>query len=150
MSKYVYLLYSESGLYKIGVSNDVEKRMSTLKTGSGYPIMCLAYYKTKDKPTTVERILHKLFDEFRVQGEWFDFPKDRFSLEKFESILERYGMTKMEFDGNGKCIPYVKEVKLLTRRAFGEIPDAVKKEPYTKEKSEMYWRKKYGIKTKSN
>ena len=145
MSKYVYLLYSESGLYKIGVSNDVEKRMSTLRTGSGYQLSCLAYYKTKDKPTTVERTLHKLFAEFRVLGEWFDFPKDRFSIEKFESILERYGMTKMAFDDNSKCIPYVKEVK--QKPAFGRIPDIIKVE-YKKEKSEEYWRKKYGIKTK--
>lgn len=147
MSKYVYLIYSESGLYKIGVSNDVEKRMSTLRTGSGYALTCLAYYKTKDKPTTVERALHKLFDEFRVLGEWFDFPKDRFSIEKFESILERFGMTKMDFDENGKCIPYVKEAKV--KKAFGSIPDSIKTN-YTKEKSEEYWRKKYGIKTKSN
>lgn len=147
MSKYVYLIYSESGLYKIGVSNDVEKRMSTLRTGSGYPLTCLAYYKTKDKPTTVERALHKLFDDFRVLGEWFDFPKDRFSIEKFESILERFGMTKMDFDENGKCMPYIKEVQ--PRRAFGRIPDTIKIE-YTRERSEEYWRKRYGIKTKSN
>lgn len=147
MSKYVYLLYSEAGLYKIGVSNDVEKRMSTLRTGSGYQLTCLAYYKTKDKPTTIERALHKLFAEFRVLGEWFDFPKDRFSIEKFESILERYSMIKMDFDENGKCVPFVKEVK--PKKAFGTIPDSIKTN-YTGEKSEEYWRKKYGIKRKGN
>lgn len=146
MSKYVYLIYSESGLYKIGVSNDVEKRLSSLRTGSGYSLSCIAYYKTKDKPTTVERALHKLFAEFRVNGEWFDFPKDRFTLEKFESILEKYGMTKMYFDESGRCIPYIKETP--PQRAFGDIPPTIKTE-YTQEKSQEYWRRKYGIKTKS-
>lgn len=147
MSKYVYLLYSESGLYKIGVSNDVEKRMNSLRTASGYPLNCLGYYKTNTKATTVERNLHKLFDEFRVQGEWFDFPKDRFTLEKFESILDRYGMEKMEFDLNGKCVPYVKEIVLPSK--FGRVPPSIKTE-YVEEKSQEYWRKKYGIKTKGN
>lgn len=147
MSKYVYLIYSDSGLYKIGVSNDVEKRMATLRTASGYNITCLAYYKTKDKATIVERALHKLFDEFRVLGEWFDFPEDRFSLEKFESILERYGMIKMDFDSEGKCLPYKKEEKPLKKRAFGEIPQSDKTGVDTN-KSVEWWRKKYGIKTK--
>lgn len=149
MSKYVYLLYSESGLYKIGISNDVEKRMNTLRTGSGYQLTCLAYYKTKDKPATVERALHKLFDEFRVLGEWFDFPKERFSIEKFESILDRQGMTRMGFDENGKCVPFVKEKEVKQKPAFGRIPDPIKAE-YKKENSEEYWRKKYGIKTTGN
>lgn len=146
MSKYVYLIYSEAGLYKIGVSNDVEKRLSTLRTGSGHKLCCLAYYKTKDKATNVERALHKLFDEFRAQGEWFAFPEDRFSLNKFESILERYGMTKMDFDINGKCVPYPKEVK--QKLPFGRVPDTIKTEHIEQEKSVEYWRKKYGIKTK--
>lgn len=145
MSKYVYLIYSESGLYKIGVSNDVEKRLATLRTSSGHALSCLGYYKTEDKATKVERALHKLFEEFRTLGEWFDFPKDRFSLERFETILERYGMTKMEFDPEGKCIPYPKEVK--KNKVFGDIPPSVKS-GNEKEKSVEYWRKKYGIKTK--
>lgn len=148
--QYLYLLYSESGLYKIGISNDIEKRMKALQGASGFKITCLAYYKTKENARTVEGKLHKLFKKFRVEGEWFDF-KGRFVQEKFDTLCERYSMYKMDFDENGRCIPYPKEDKSKKKKytSFGDIPNTLATENKIYSKREIdYWRKKYGIKTK--
>lgn len=76
-----YILPSDGGqlLYlmeggnkrKIGISKDPDKRVKELNTGSGDKIKLLATWKTEDCVKYVEGYLHKVFKEYRTNGEWF-------------------------------------------------------------------------------
>lgn len=69
--KQLYFLQNSEGLIKIGVSNDVDRRVNTLENQLEcdiYVIKCVPYPK-------YERILHRKFDKYNAryknQVEWF-------------------------------------------------------------------------------
>lgn len=66
----VYIL-SAGGRYKVGYSDNLGKRIKTLQTGCPWPIEVL-----NDIPSDqdTERMLHMWLKNFRVCGEWFEFP----------------------------------------------------------------------------
>lgn len=70
---FVYLISAKgSGLHKIGYATDVEKRLSSLQTGSGGK---LALEKSWPGTRADEKALHDLLKPYRINGEWFRFPK---------------------------------------------------------------------------
>lgn len=71
--KSVYLIQSESGLYKIGVSKKPELRVKQLQTGNGEKIVLLHSYIT-NIPFLLEKSLKNIFAHYRVSGEWFRLP----------------------------------------------------------------------------
>ena len=67
--KYVYVMHDfNTGYYKIGKSNNPERREKTLQ--SEKPTIELLY-KSKMSVKT-EKELHQMFQEKRIRGEWFD------------------------------------------------------------------------------
>jgi predicted XRE-type DNA-binding protein len=68
----VYILGSarSEGLYKIGRTLDVTKRIASLNCGSPDPL-CLVHSILTNDPISAERILHKKYDVKRTKGEWF-------------------------------------------------------------------------------
>lgn len=60
-----YILTDETGLYKIGKSKDVKRRVRSLMIGN--PSIRLVARIPKD----VESVLHDQFKDKRVSGEWF-------------------------------------------------------------------------------
>lgn len=72
---YVYLLKAEgTSNYKIGVTNNVDKRTRQLQTGCAQPIVVVAKTLTID-PYAAEKILHRRYKRHRLRsnGEWFQF-----------------------------------------------------------------------------
>lgn len=72
MSKYVYLISDINNYtYKIGISNNPEKRIKALQTGNErvlkivHKILCTYY-------NDVETALHNKFQFLKVNGEWFE------------------------------------------------------------------------------
>lgn len=108
--QFVYLMKSESGLFKIGISTNPRGRLSAIISSSGMNVELLAFYKTELPAREVEGKLHKLFAAYRARGEWFDFP-DTYSLEKFETLCERFGMTPQKFEVADERILYDFETK---------------------------------------
>jgi hypothetical protein len=73
---FVYVInLSLTDLYKIGVSNDVNKRLSQLKTSNPFDLLLINKYHLLD-PYTVEKQLHATFKEKRSNGEWFKLTND--------------------------------------------------------------------------
>lgn len=72
MSKLVYLIQAEdTDNFKIGfTTQDPEKRISQLQTGSGNKLKLLKTFKTK-YGTRLESRLHTEFRHKRIEGEWF-------------------------------------------------------------------------------
>jgi len=84
----VYILKSLGGLYKIGCSKDLAKRMSALWSVIPEEFEIFAFAPTREfRPS--ERYLHSEYQSKRVRGEWFALTEDDIIrlLETYEFIL---------------------------------------------------------------
>ena len=78
---YVYLI--EAGnIYKIGFSNNPEKRLYQIQTSN--PHQCKILFKIADPLGSLEKDLHKQFAKLRLNGEWFT--KSDLILKTFEQL----------------------------------------------------------------
>ncbi len=69
VSTHLYVLRC-GDLVKIGITNDINKRMASLQTGNPEPII-LEYIEERYNPRKAEFWLHNQFSAHRVGGEWF-------------------------------------------------------------------------------
>lgn len=141
--KLIYLMQNEHGLFKIGISRDIERRRSELTLASGCSISVVAVYRPIcQKARAVEAKLHNILARYRGIGEWFSFPAT-YSLDKFNTLCQRVGMEP--YTGNR-----------LPREDFVDLGDFAENMRLTKElqieRSKPYsansvskWRKRYGI-----
>lgn len=95
MQGYVYLMVDDLRVrYKIGRTKDVHKRLKQVSQGSPYPIHLLGYVNALD-PARLELILHELYKNERVHGEWFELKE-----EQVKKILDLYipktGLSQIE------------------------------------------------------
>ncbi len=72
---YVYII-ENTHLHdtKIGISNNPEKRIKQLQTGSSRPLI-IRYairFNNRDEAIKVENALHKKYSRYKLIGEWFD------------------------------------------------------------------------------
>ena len=67
---YVYVIIGAHGLCKIGISNDPDARIATLRTSSPYALD-LAYVTPAQDAFAVEQEAHQMLWRFRANGEWF-------------------------------------------------------------------------------
>lgn len=76
---YVYLMIdNRNGYIKIGFSKTPEKREKTLQ--SEVPDICMFYNEKASLKD--ERVLHEMFNNVRVRGEWFNLKEDDIELIK--------------------------------------------------------------------
>jgi len=71
---YVYLVKADN-LYKIGMSSNPEKRMETLRYRPPYPTKLIHAFRTPQCRKD-EWLLHIIFRDKRVVGEWFILDED--------------------------------------------------------------------------
>lgn len=82
--KLIYVLFiHELNICKIGISNNVEKRIKQLQTGCPYQISLVKKIKSS-QPSKVEKVLHRIFSsnkidhaEYNLVGEWFSIETER-------------------------------------------------------------------------
>ena len=69
---YVYII-SDGDSYKIGVTNCLEKRLSSLQTGNPRRLFVYRFIEVEsdDEAYRIENNLHRIFDDYRLEGEWF-------------------------------------------------------------------------------
>ena len=85
----VYVIVSDYGPIKIGVSDDVEKRLSQIQDGSFATLQIYDYWWLVDSKIAMrlERSAHDHFAERRVRGEWFSVPPEDAAL-AIEEIIK--------------------------------------------------------------
>ncbi len=76
--RYLYLIRQlRTKYYKIGITNDLEKRLSTLQTGCPHQLRVVFYVEADmddylgKEIKYIESFLHKNFEQYRHRGEWF-------------------------------------------------------------------------------
>jgi hypothetical protein len=86
---YVYLLHDELGHTKIGYAKELVSRV--LKVSPASPIPCeLEASIYHNRASILERMLHRLFENFNSNGEWFKV--------SVENVLSRLGDVLKELD----------------------------------------------------
>ena len=75
MKTYIYFI--RAGNYgspiKIGVANNIAKRMAELQTGNPYKLVLVDWieFDSRRKAYDIERKIHKELSQKRMEGEWF-------------------------------------------------------------------------------
>lgn len=64
-----FIRMGEDGPIKIGRTRDVQERLAGLQTANPYKLSILA---TIVAPTILELQIHAYFNEYRLEGEWFE------------------------------------------------------------------------------
>jgi len=75
--KYYLYLLEAGGLFKVGISNDVRKRLAGLQGASPVPVR-LVMYRRINRATArrVEKYAHERLREHHSHGEWFRCAED--------------------------------------------------------------------------
>lgn len=86
---FIYLINkNDTNLYKIGVTkNEVKKRLKQLQTGSSEELILVENYKT-DFYFKIERMLHRLYNNKHIHGEWFELNDEE--VLDFLSVCKKY------------------------------------------------------------
>lgn len=68
----LYLITTDEfdGIYKIGITNDINFRLKTMQTGCPFKMYAYRAY-TVENPPALEQSLHLFFTKKRLEGEWF-------------------------------------------------------------------------------
>jgi len=73
----IYLLINKQNfLYKIGITKNITKRLSQIKSASGFDISVVHYHNDILQYTDIELEMHKYWKDKRKIGEWFDLSED--------------------------------------------------------------------------
>ena len=70
---YIYVLFNKlTGLTKIGITDDIDRRVKQLENQTGCELNIIAWAILFCAPE-LEKLLHSMFRNKRAQGEWFNF-----------------------------------------------------------------------------
>lgn len=86
---YVYVIGTEDGPVKVGMSDSPQSRLASLQTGSAVKLNLLFARKARDRDHALyhENMFHEVYAEHRMAGEWFDLPADE-AIEGVETSFE--------------------------------------------------------------
>ena len=69
---YIYILKQEdSNIIKIGVTNNINKRLKSVQTGNPSKIS-VYYYEERNNAYKIEAYLKKKFVKYKKEGEWYE------------------------------------------------------------------------------
>ncbi|HMN36269.1 MAG TPA: GIY-YIG nuclease family protein [Hyphomicrobium sp.] len=84
MTRAIYVIRSEPGPVKIGITGNVSRRLSYLRTASAVPLHLAYAGETEADVESVERQVHSILAERRMSGEWFNVS----AQEAVEAVLQ--------------------------------------------------------------
>ncbi len=91
--KCVYLIKVNKKLYKIGKSQNLQKRISHYQTHLPILFKVVRQYSS-DNMDELEKVLHVAFQHKRVKGEWFELKNE--DLEVCDNIARSYSFIDLE------------------------------------------------------
>ena len=85
VKRFIYLLEC-GGKYKIGIAKDINKRIKQLDKRP-FKVNLLANSKLTSNAYNIEQELHRIYENNRIDGEWFDFDKE--TIEELKNKIMR-------------------------------------------------------------
>jgi hypothetical protein len=85
---YLYLIQQKgSSFFKVGISNNVKRRLENLQSGNPHKLYIVRYWKISNKG--IETLVHNVLVEYHVRLEWFDIPDVVKVLALIDTVIER-------------------------------------------------------------
>jgi Rha family phage regulatory protein len=106
LRQYIYVIKNPlNETVKIGVAQDVDKRIKQLQTGAGIELELIYKSMICSNAFAIEKDVHKYFEEYRTFGEWFKINPEIVInfLEKQDFILKSEYMKYLQYDLNDMC-----------------------------------------------
>lgn len=97
MTCYIYVIGTEDGPVKVGISAYPRGRLATLQTGSSVKLDLLHLRPCRDRIHALwhEETFHLCHAETRLVGEWFDMPSD-LAIESVDCSFDYEDMSEQE------------------------------------------------------
>ena len=97
----IYFIAQNNNRVKIGYSQDIKKRIKSLKTASSYPLLLLGFIEGN---RDVEKYYHEKFNKFHIQLEWFSVSREIIDFINENTLTNTY----CDFDDKGILRVYKK------------------------------------------
>jgi predicted GIY-YIG superfamily endonuclease len=89
--KYLYIIQMRgTNYFKIGITNSLTKRLSTLQTGNPIKLYIVRYYLIYTDANRLEKLIHNYLSEYHIHLEWFCISVD--ILKDIENIIDKYNV----------------------------------------------------------
>jgi predicted GIY-YIG superfamily endonuclease len=89
---YIYIIQMKgTNYFKIGITNNLTKRLSTLQTGNPIKLYIVRYYEIYTNTKKIEKLLHNYLSEYHIHLEWFCISID--ILKDIEDIVNKHNVT---------------------------------------------------------
>lgn len=89
-TSYIYIIGGENPPFKVGISQDPQKRLKALQTGHPEKLSIHMLKETdSEKTRLLETAIHHNMKMYRTHGEWFNLPLEKIRAE-IEFALIRY------------------------------------------------------------
>jgi len=125
---YVYIIHAEgTNFYKIGVTKDLEKRLSAINNTSPYRcyILYKIEFKERKKAFELESKVHNKFDNKRLNGEWFELSSNELERVKIyinkpiDKLDEVFICSNEYFETKDMCISCGEYLLLILKESLG-------------------------------
>ena len=91
----LYLMASDDGLFKVGISDNPERRRRQIQNTSGRRVKILKCWTTHDvHARKVEQAIHRQYARRRMYGEWFR------TMTEMDIKLAGFDLTEVNHDGS--------------------------------------------------
>ncbi len=92
-NKLIYII-SSGDFFKIGISNNPQKRLKTIQTSAPQPAFLRKIYNPSCLARNLEAEAHRRLDKFRARGEWFDIK----AIDKAFNFFEVASLCEIQYD----------------------------------------------------
>jgi len=140
LNKSLYLIYNkEIKRIKIGITNDINSRLSSLKCSSGCELELIYCSEKLKNSEYVEKKLHDFYKDSRHIGEWFNCVDVNPIIEFSKIYIEKYGVKEIEKKDDIKDEFYIKSsnTKILNNINFA-IYERVSENLYIDKNKKQY------------
>jgi hypothetical protein len=107
---WVYILEAHPNIYKIGRSRDYKTRHKMLSITLPFEVKVKSAIVTDDM-IFGEELLHRMYERYRMKGEWFNLPNEE--VDKLSGVYSMYWYSPSEF--TKYLDEYTKYVETYTR-----------------------------------
>lgn len=109
--KSIYILLADDNSVKIGVSNNVKYRMNVLENQTGKTILKYYYTPQCSNSFEIESKMHKIFNNKKIYGEWFDIDYSE-AVKELKDIFKNTQKYKY-----GSRLAYLKGLDEINKKA---------------------------------
>lgn len=113
LNGYVYVVETESGKVKIGVSTKPKHRIASLQTATYERLKNIHISNKCFNYLMIEEKLHKFFNKNRLNGEWFDV--------RFEDAVNKLNEHKFLIDENETLEKIIITTARIPKKLIDEI-----------------------------